>query len=162
MALILRRIADARTRETTRGANSAGIGYTRWVTSARHAPTWRSGHATSFGRYQLNNRTEAERLPSVAGSRKSSAAANSHGVIWNCPCAEKKDHFVLRQLQVQPPQPFRGPRLRTARIDDEVGLECACRSVVARENLHARTVALRLSGGAQRGDLSALQKGHVL
>ena len=76
--------------------------------------------------------------------------SDSHGVIWNCPCAEKKDHFVLRQLQVQPPQPFRGPRLRTARIDDEVGLECACRSVVARENLHARTVALRLSGGAQR------------
>jgi hypothetical protein len=72
------------------------------------------------------------------------------------------DHFVLRKLQVQPPQPFRGLRLRTARIDDEVGLECACRSVVARENLHARTVALRLSGGAQCGDLSALQKGHAL
>ena len=52
--------------------------------------TWRSGQATSFGRYQLNSRTDTKRSPSVAGSRKSSAAANIHGVFWNCACAEKK------------------------------------------------------------------------
>src|SRR5262245_29245315 len=39
MALILRLIADARTRETTRGANSDESGGTRWLTSARHPPT---------------------------------------------------------------------------------------------------------------------------
>ena len=89
MALIRRHIAATRTRETTWGAKSDDIGLTRWVTSPRRAPTCRSGQATSLGRYQLNSRTETERLSSVAGSRKSSAAANSHGVLWKCACAEQ-------------------------------------------------------------------------
>ncbi len=84
MVVIRRHIAATRTRETTWGAYSDGIGLRRWVTSPSRAATCRSAHATSFGRYQLNNRTETERLPTVAGSRKSSAAANSHGVLWKC------------------------------------------------------------------------------
>src|SRR5213594_1812369 len=89
IVLICRPIAATRTRETTWGANSDDIGLMRWVTSPRRAPTWGSGQATSFGRYQLNSRIETERLPRVAGNRKSSTAANNHGVLWKCACAEK-------------------------------------------------------------------------
>ena len=40
----------------------------------------RSGQVTNCRRYQLNSRIDNDRLPSLIGSRKSSAAENSHGV----------------------------------------------------------------------------------
>src|SRR5215510_3612876 len=89
IALSRCRITASMTRETTWGANSDDSGLKNWDTSLRHAPTCRSGQATSFDRYQLNSRTEAVRLPTVAGSRKSSTAENSHGVLWACACAAK-------------------------------------------------------------------------
>jgi hypothetical protein len=46
-------------------------------------------HAATFSRYQVKSRTDTERLPKVAGNRKSSAAANNHGVLWKYACAEK-------------------------------------------------------------------------
>ena len=57
--------------------------------SLRRAPTCLLEQVMSFSRYQLNSRTAAERLPKVAGNRKSSAAANSHGVLWKRAWAEK-------------------------------------------------------------------------
>ena len=71
------------------------------------------------------------------------------------------DHVVLGQRQAQLPQPLRAFRMRAARVDDEVGVERASRSVVPREHVHSGAVSLRLSGGAERSHLGALQKRHV-
>jgi hypothetical protein len=86
---ICRRIVATTTRETICGANSDDIGRTNCVTSLRRVPTRLLEQVASFSRYQLNSHTEAERLPKVVGNRKSSAAANSHGVLWKRACAEK-------------------------------------------------------------------------
>lgn len=74
------RLADATsTREAICGVNSDDSGRKNWVASASVAPTCRSGQLTNCGRYQLNSRIDTDRLPSLNGSRKSSAAAISHG-----------------------------------------------------------------------------------
>jgi hypothetical protein len=86
---ICRRIVATTTRETICGANSDDIGRTNCVTSLRRVPTRLLEKVASCSRYQLNSHTEAERLPKVVGNRKSSAAANSHGVLWKRACAEK-------------------------------------------------------------------------
>jgi hypothetical protein len=82
------------TRETICGANNDCSGLTNWVTSLRRLPTRLSAQATALSRYQLNSRTEAERVPALAGSRRSSAAAKSHGVLWKCAwevCLSRKE-----------------------------------------------------------------------
>src|SRR6516225_5349160 len=84
-----RSIVSTTTRETICGANNDDRGLTNWVTSLRRAPTSLFEQAAAFSRYQLKRRTEADRVPNVAGNRKSSAAANNHGVLWKCACAEK-------------------------------------------------------------------------
>src|SRR6516165_6612876 len=78
---LIRRLVDATsTRETICGANSDDIGRKNWVTWPSRAPTCRSEQVTNCSRYQLNSRIDNDRLPSLIGSRKSSAAANSQGV----------------------------------------------------------------------------------
>ena len=80
MALIRRLVDATSTRETICGANSDDIGCKNWVTWPSRALTSGSGQVTNCGRYQLNSRIDNERWPSLIGSRKSSAAANSQGV----------------------------------------------------------------------------------
>ena len=80
MTLSRRLLDAASTRATMGGENSDDIGRRNWVTWPSLAPTCPSGQLTTCGRYQLNSRIETERLPSLIGSRKSSAAENSHGV----------------------------------------------------------------------------------
>jgi hypothetical protein len=72
------------------------------------------------------------------------------------------DYFVLRQLQLQMSQPFRGPRMGSAGVDHQVGVEGARLPVVTRENFDTRAVAMSLARGAERGHLSALKNGNLV
>ena len=80
ITLICRLVDATSTRERICGANSDDIGRKNWVTWPSRAPTCRSGQVTNCSRYQLNSRIDNDRLPSLIGSRKSSAAESSHGV----------------------------------------------------------------------------------
>jgi hypothetical protein len=69
---------------------------------------------------------------------------------------------ICNTTQFQLPQPFRGPRMGTARIDHKVGVERAGAAVSAREHFHTGTGALRYSRSSQRGHLGALEKGDIV